>query len=246
MIYLNCAHIPRKKYSCILADPPWTHRDKRRGHGGAADHYSTMTLDDLKAMPVGDIAAEDCLLAVCWVGTHPKEAISLVEHWGFNLHSMDGFVWQKTDSNGNPSFGCGGYTRKGGAESVLFALRGRPKVVNRAISHIIKAPRGKHSEKPKAINRALDLLLGDVPKIELFARDTFGFWDAFGNELRVECVSCGRRTSYDNIWHLTNIDYHGPVKLSDRATGYMCESCRLKIAESASCIGCGAEYDSDI
>ena len=92
---------PNRKYNIIYADPPWSYRDKcNAGHRGACYKYQTMTLDEIKALPVADIAAENCLLAMWWVPPQPKEALEVVEAWGFTFKTMKGFTWHKLTKRG--------------------------------------------------------------------------------------------------------------------------------------------------
>lgn len=173
------------KYKLIYADPPWSYKDKcHSGQRGAGYKYSTMSLLDLKALPVGDLADQDCLLAMWWVAPMPQEAIDLVKAWGFSLKTMKGFTWHKTSKHGKQFWGMGNYTRAN-SEDCLFAIKGKPKRVSAAVSQLIVAPFTRHSEKPNEARLRLERLIGDVPRIELFARSVASGWDAWGNE--VDC-----------------------------------------------------------
>lgn len=171
------------KYKLIYVDPPWSYKDKcHAGQRGAGYKYSTMSLSDLKALPVADLADQDCLLAMWWVAPMPQEAIDLVKAWGFQLKTMKGFTWHKTSKHGKQFFGMGNYTRAN-SEDCLFAIRGKPKRVSAAVSQLIVAPFTRHSEKPNEARLRLERLIGDVPRIELFARSVAPGWDAWGNEI---------------------------------------------------------------
>lgn len=170
-------------YQLIYADPPWTYNDKAAaGKRGAGFKYDLMTLDALKALPIQQIAAKDCLLAMWWVGPMPQEALDLVKAWGFTLKTMKGFTWHKLTKHGKDHFGMGHWTR-GNTEDCLFAVKGKPKRVNAGVSQIITAPIREHSRKPDEVRNALVKLMGDVPRIELFARQRHEGWQAWGNEL---------------------------------------------------------------
>ncbi|WP_242013499.1 MT-A70 family methyltransferase, partial [Enterobacter hormaechei] len=82
------------KYSLIYADPAWLY-DNKASNGAAEDHYDTMKLIDMKRLPVWDLAADDAVLAMWFTGTHTREAIELVEAWGFKIRTMKGFTWVK-------------------------------------------------------------------------------------------------------------------------------------------------------
>lgn len=175
------------KYNLIYADPPWAYRDKcHSGQRGAGYKYATMTPADLAALRVQDIAADDCLLAMWHVGPMPMEAINLVKAWGFTLKTMKGFTWHKvTAKNGLLHWGMGNWTRAN-SEDCLFAVRGKPKRVNAGVSQMIVSPVGKHSAKPPEARGRLVALLGDVPRVELFAREVVPGWDSWGIEVESE------------------------------------------------------------
>jgi len=173
-----------KKYKIIYADPPWSFKNNKSGtlNGTADKHYKTMTIDDLKAMPVNDIADDDCVLVMWYVGSQPQEAIDLVEAWGFKLKNMNGFVWVKLTQKLLAWFGMGFWTRAG-SESAIIATKGKPKPALKNIRAVRHEVVGKHSAKPAAFREDIVALCGDVPRIELFARDEVPGWDSFGDEL---------------------------------------------------------------
>lgn len=173
------------KYNVLYVDPPWAHRDKANaGKRGAKHKYKVMTLTQLAAMRpyIDSIAAKDCLLAMWWVGPMPDEALWLAQEWGFERILMDGFVWHKRTKHGKSHFGMGNWTRKN-CESVLFAFRGKPKRKSASVRQFIDAPKRLHSQKPDEARDRLVELMGDVPRIELFARQRFPGWDAHGDQL---------------------------------------------------------------
>jgi len=173
-----------KKYNIIYADPPWSYRDKANsGKRGAAHKYDVMNIDDLCKMPVNDLAADDCLLAMWWVPPMPKEALALVEAWGFELKTMFGFTWHKQTVNGLDHFGMGNWTRAN-QEAVLFATKGKPKRIAKNVRQIIHAKIGEHSAKPPETRDRLIDLMGNVPRLEMFARTKTDGWDCFGNEIK--------------------------------------------------------------
>lgn len=171
-------------YQIIYADPPWTYRDKANsGKRGVDFKYKTMDLADICRLPIWELAGESCLLAMWWVPTQPLEALKVVEAWGFRLMTMKGFTWHKTNKlKGNSAIGMGHMTRAN-SEDMLFAVKGRlPERLNAAICQHQTAPRGEHSAKPDIFRDLLVSLLGDVPRIELFARTQAEGWDSWGNE----------------------------------------------------------------
>lgn len=175
------------KYSVIYADPPWKFRNKNTGgsmKSGADNQYKTMTLEQMKALPVPDIAAEDCVLVMWWVGSMPYEALELMHAWGFDIKTMTGFVWEKLTVTEKLFFGMGFWTRAG-AECALIATKGNPRRISGSVRSVRRAKVGKHSEKPAEFRDDIVELCGDVPRIELFARQQAAGWDAWGDE--TEC-----------------------------------------------------------
>lgn len=141
------------KYTLIYADPPWTYRDKAAdGERGAGFKYPVMNVLDICRLPVWDLAADDCLLAMWWVPTQPVEALKVVEAWGFRLMTMKGFTWHKTNKHkGNSAIGMGHMTRAN-SEDCLFAVRGKlPARMDASICQHVTAPRLENSRKPDVI-----------------------------------------------------------------------------------------------
>lgn len=168
----------------IYADPPWQFRDRcNAGARGVAHKYPTMDWRAIARLPVHELAAPNCLLAMWWVAAMPEEALRVVDAWGFSLKTMTGFTWCKVSAEGRTKFGMGNWTRAN-AENCLFAARGRPKRVDAGVSQLIRSPAGRHSEKPLEARLRLVQLIGDVPRIELFGRGHIpDGWQAYGNEI---------------------------------------------------------------
>lgn len=172
---------PGKKYAVIYADPPWSYRNK--GTRAAADkHYPTMTLADIKALPVADIAAENCVLFLWATFPMLPEALETIRAWGFR-YKTTAFVWAKQNRRSPGWFwGLGNWTRSN-AEICLLATKGRPERVSASVHSLICSPVGKHSAKPNEARERIVELMGDVPRIELFAREKVPGWDAWGDEV---------------------------------------------------------------
>lgn len=181
-----------KKYKVIYADPAWKFNNANTGgsmKSSAQSHYTVTTIDDMKKLPVFDIAEKDCLLAMWWVGAMPQEAIDLVNAWGFRIVNMNGIVWNKLTKTDKPFFGMGFYTRAG-SESIVLAVKGKFKPENRSVRAVFQAEAQiqfearvmAHSEKPKEVMNMLEVLAGDCPKIELFSRQVVDGWDQWGNQ----------------------------------------------------------------
>jgi N6-adenosine-specific RNA methylase IME4 len=172
-----------KKYQIIYADPPWSYQDKKC-NGACEFHYATMKIDDICNLPVKTIADKDCVLFM-WV-TYPmlKEGLKLIEAWGFKYKTI-GFQWLKTYPKSTEKFVFGlGRRTRGNTECCLIATKGKPKRVNNSISQLIISPLGKHSKKPHEARENILKLMGDLPRIELFARQSYEGWDCWGNEVK--------------------------------------------------------------
>lgn len=174
-------NFPDQKYSVIYADPPWSYRNK--GTRAAADrHYSTMTIEEIKALPVADIASESCVLFLWATFPMLPEALETIKAWGFQYKTA-AFVWVKQNRRSPGWFwGLGNWTRSN-AEVCLLATKRRPERVSASVHSLICSPVGKHSQKPKEARERIVELMGDVPRIELFARERVPGWDAWGDEV---------------------------------------------------------------
>ena len=178
-----------KKYNIIYADPPWRYRDVHTWHkmrGGVEKHYKTMHIKEIENMgeTINKIAAANCLLFM-WV-TFPnlKEGLKVIEKWEFTYKTL-GFSWIKTNKkNGKPCFGIGFYT-KSNCEVCLIGVKGKPGnlIKSNKVSSCIISERREHSRKPDEARKRIEQLVGQVPKIELFARQEVEGWDCWGNEV---------------------------------------------------------------
>lgn len=168
---------PQRRYPILLADPPWRYEHPSMGGGNRAieNHYPTMDLEEICALRVADIAADDATLYL-WA-TAPKlpECIQVLDAWGFEYRTH--IVWAK-DKIGM------GYHARSQHELLLIAKRGSlpPPAVGDRISSIVYAERGEHSAKPEVFHDLIEGWYPDMPRIELFAREPRAGWDAWGNQ----------------------------------------------------------------
>ena len=170
-----------KKYSVILADPPWRY-ERSKVQGAAENHYPTMSTEEIRALPVKELADRDCALFL-WA-TFPllRKAWGVMDAWGFTYKTV-AFVWIKlTPSGDDLHTGLGWWTRAN-AEICLLATRGHPRRQARNVHQVILSPVMEHSRKPAEARRRIEALMGDVPRIELFARQYPPGWDVWGNEV---------------------------------------------------------------
>ena len=173
---------PMKKYGVIYADPPWGYRNQRT-RAAASKHYDVMTIDDIKRMPVREIAADDSVLFMWATFPMLREALDTIAAWGFTYKTV-AFCWVKQNRSGEGLFmGLGNWTRSN-SEVCLLAVRGKPKRVCAGVRSVILSPVQRHSQKPAEVRDRIVGLMGEVPRIEIFARETAPGWDSWGNEVQ--------------------------------------------------------------
>jgi len=182
------------RYAVILADPPWSYDDvsaKENRWGGAENHYSTISTEDLcsfrlkeedREKTVPEVVEDDSLLFLWTTAPMLPDALKVMEAWGFEYKTV-AFTWVKKNKDGTPFMGMGNYTRSN-AEYCLLGIRG--KGVSRedaGVHSIVESVRLSHSEKPGEVRNRIVTLVGDVPRIELFARAKVKGWDCYGDQL---------------------------------------------------------------
>lgn len=174
-----------KKYNVIYADPPWsfkTYSDKGKDRS-AERHYSTMKKEDIQALPISEIAATDSVLLL-WV-TAPclLEGIELISAWGFTYKTV-AFTWIKQNKKNDGIFTGMGYYTRSNAEFCLLATRGKVlKRKSHGVSSVVISHIERHSQKPREVRDRIVELFGDIPRVELFARQLACGWDSWGNEV---------------------------------------------------------------
>lgn len=177
---------PEKKYNIIYADPPWKFKAySDAGNGkGAQQHYDCMTLEDIKALPVDKISAEDCVLFL-WV-TFPtiQQGFEVISEWGF-VYKTVAFNWVKKNKKSDGLFWGLGFWTRSNSEICLLATKGHPKRESAKVHQVVLEPVREHSRKPDTVRKRIVELVGDLPRIELFARQSTPGWDVWGNEINV-------------------------------------------------------------
>jgi len=174
---------PTKKYSIIYADPPWDVMAGSKQSRNASDSsaslplkYPTMSVQEIKSLPVKDIKEKDCVLFLWTINKYIEQAYDVARAWGFNPSTM--LVWDKTPKG----IGLGG-TFTLANEYLLFCRSGTLTAKTRVKGNHWFFPRERHSKKPAFFRNLLTDTFGDLPRIELFARERFDGWDAWGNEV---------------------------------------------------------------
>lgn len=167
-------------FDLLMADPPWcfeTYSDRGKDKSPEA-HYKTMTLDEIKALPVGHLAAQD---AVLWLwATHPMlpQQLGVIEAWGFRFVTSG--VWVKRTPTGKLAFGTG-YRLRCSSEPFLVATNGNPATA-RTVRTVIEGQIRRHSEKPNEAFKAAEELMPDARRIEIFSRTSRPGWTTWGDE----------------------------------------------------------------
>lgn len=177
-----------KKYNVIYADPPWNYPltgSTTNARGLAKQHYDIMTLESICNLPIKDLTMDNTILFMWATFPMINEALTVIKEWGFEYKTA-AFVWVKKNRKSESLFwGMGAYTRAN-AEICLLAISKKTKakqlVKRHDIHQIIMSPIAEHSKKPDIVREKIVQLLGDMPRIELFARQSFPGWDCWGLE----------------------------------------------------------------
>ena len=192
------------KYNIIYADPPWKYNSRNnintRFGGGVFNKYSLMTMEEIKSLPISNLAEENCALFLWCTFPYLDKQIKLFDYWGFRYCTL-GFSWIKTNSkNGKPFFGVG-YYAKSNCEICLMGMKGQLKPISNKVSSVIISPRREHSKKPDEVRNKIVELFGDLPRIELFAREKVEGWNSWGNEIEsdVEIEGYSQKTEKYSI-----------------------------------------------
>ena len=168
------------RYPVIYADPPWRYEQPPMGgtNRSIENHYPTMTLEEICALPVSDLATEDAILYL-WA-TAPKlgECFDVIKAWGFEYRTN--LVWDKE------KMGMG-YHARNQHELLLVCKRGNipPPLAGTQPSSVYRSPRGKHSAKPLFYYDMIEAAYPKLPKIELFCRTPREGWSVWGNQSEV-------------------------------------------------------------
>ena len=172
-----------KKYQIIYADPAWNFNfKKRKGLSNKAKDklYPTMKGKDIIDLPIKDIADDNCILFLWVMNSEIPLALKVIDGWGFTYKTV-AFTWVKTTKN-TYHFGGGNWTRSN-PEQCLLATKGNIKRLSASVRNLIISPLREHSRKPDEIRNNIIELVGDLPRVELFARQKTEGWDVWGNEV---------------------------------------------------------------
>jgi N6-adenosine-specific RNA methylase IME4 len=172
-----------QKFPVIYADPPWefkvySGKGKQRS---AERYYDTSSVEAIKALPIGKLAAKDCVLCMWAVSPELPGALEVIKAWGFEYKTI-GFGWVKQNRGGEGLFTGMGYWTRANLECCLLASRGAPMRLAMDVHQVVTAPIGEHSAKPQEVRSRIQRLLAG-PYLELFAREATPGWTSWGNEL---------------------------------------------------------------
>jgi N6-adenosine-specific RNA methylase IME4 len=185
------------RYRVIYADPPWTFSTySRKGKGRSAEaYYDCMSLEEIKAVPVKQWAAKDCVLFLWTTDPLLEQALGVIRAWGFTYKTI-GFHWAKLkqsaahDQYTDQSFFSGlGFWTRANPELCLLATRGNPHRRKANVQKLVISPRREHSRKPDEVYERIEALC-EGPYLELFARGIRDGWHGRGVE--VDAFESGR------------------------------------------------------
>ena len=191
-----------KKYQIIYADPPWQYGSKelygdkvygdkvngykdgqRKRFAKLERIYPTMTIQDIKDLPIKNISDGNCACFMWVTDSHLKEGIDVLESWGFKYKTV-AFVWLKKYTTGTRVYNFAPWTLKS-TELCLLGIKGRMSQykTRNDIKALVEADRTAHSKKPKEVMMRIQELFGGLEKLELFAREKTEGWDVWGKEV---------------------------------------------------------------
>src|SRR3990167_10883008 len=168
-------------FDIILADPPWAYRNKKTGGSmisGAEAKYPTMSVGELRSLPVKEIASKDGVLFLWTTTPMQEEAMQIMKAWGFKYKTK--IYWRKIMSLGM------GYWFRGQVEELWLGVRGHVKAFRLQECNIIQCKALAHSQKPEEFRQLIERATGKMPDrrmLELFARRKYSNWSVWGNEV---------------------------------------------------------------
>jgi N6-adenosine-specific RNA methylase IME4 len=172
----------QNRYGAIYADPPWSFRNwSAKGTGrNAISHYGCLPFEELAALPITNLAANNCALFLWAVDPLLDKPFELIRAWGFEYKTV-GFYWVKQNSKSAGFFTGLRYWTRANPEQCLLATRGKPKRRGGDVRKLIIEPRREHSRKPDEVRERIERLVGGS-YLELFARQTKPGWDCWGDQ----------------------------------------------------------------
>lgn len=185
MIYDFMLTVGQQKFSTILADPPWQFQNrtgKIAPEHKRLNRYGTMTLEDIKALPVEGATADKAHLYLWVPNALLAEGLETMARWGFTYKSN--IVWQKIRKDGEPDGRGVGFYFRNTTELILFGVKGtkfRTLSPARSQVNVIKSRKREHSRKPDEQYELIERC-SPGPFLELFGRGSRDGWTTWGNE----------------------------------------------------------------
>jgi len=192
-------NLTQGRYGLILADPPWPYEMRSAaGYGKSPEaHYATMSVEEIAALPIDELAAPDCLLVMWSTWPHLPQALRVMRAWGFRY--ITGGSWTKRTHDGGPAFGTG-FVLRTTTEPFLVGSAGSPwigsksernwiETIEDAFEIGIDAPRRQHSRKPDEMRAKCERIAPAVRRCELFAREPWPGADVWGDQIATWGVS---------------------------------------------------------
>jgi N6-adenosine-specific RNA methylase IME4 len=175
-----------RRYGVIYADPPWPFQTwSMKGTGRSAiSHYDCLDFSALAALPVAQLATDNCVLFLWAPDPFLPRAFELIRAWGFEYKTV-GFCWvklNKAPKHDADYFTGMGYWTRANQELCLLATRGKPQRQAKNVRRVVVEPRREHSRKPDCVRERIKRLVSG-PYVELFARETKEGWDCWGNQV---------------------------------------------------------------
>lgn len=175
--------LPLFNFGVIYADPAWPFENySAKGESRNPNrHYATMSLEQIKALPVRHLAAEACACFMWVTDPHLPAGIETLRAWGFRYATV-AFTWAKQNKSGEGFFMGTGYYTRANPEMCLLGVTGpigRPR--SRSIRQLVVEPLREHSRKPDSVAKSIERMFPG-PYLELFARTARPGWTAWGNQ----------------------------------------------------------------
>lgn len=182
MIYTKFDQIPRLRYGLIMADPPWAFKNySKKGEKKApSSQYECMTLDEIKALPVGHLCGDHCILWLWATNPMLDQALETMRAWGFRFVTAGS--WTKSTRTGKMQWGPG-YRLRSTNEPYLIGTMGKPLKGSASVPSGFAALAREHSRKPDLAYRHAEMMAPGAWAIDLFSREERPGWDCFGNEI---------------------------------------------------------------
>jgi N6-adenosine-specific RNA methylase IME4 len=164
-----------RKFGCVYADPPWQYKNQRT-RAATDNHYPTMSIEDICALPVAKLGANQSHLHLWTTNAFLEDSITVLRTWGFEYKGI--FLWLK------PTMGLGNYWRVSN-EILLLGVRGGMPFLDRSQKNWLMANRTRHSSKPNEVRKIIEKV-SPGPRLELFGRKIVDGWTVWGNQISRE------------------------------------------------------------